>query len=84
VVRTERQNDWQELITYIPPLILQASLLWKYQPLPIHEGEFVPYFDQLILPNIRYTALPQPRIPALEDILTNQKGRIPPGSVEMN
>lgn len=74
-VLSERQHAWQRLVTYIPPLVLQASLLYYKRPITgIEPEDFVPYFRDYILPNTRYTALPPPFIPQLRAYLREQNG----------
>lgn len=66
-VKQEKQNDWQELITRIPPLVLQAAFLSREKPLLDTSADSIrQYFKTVILPNARYTALPYPYIPQLD------------------
>jgi len=74
-VKQDKQNDWQELITRIPPLVLQAAFLHKYKPLTDKKTNAVQdYFRDIILPNARYTALPHPYIPQLENYIEGKNG----------
>lgn len=74
-VKQVKQNDWQELITRIPPLVLQATLLHQYIPLTDkNTSEVQDYFKNVVLPNARYTALPYPYIPQLENYIKEKKG----------
>jgi adenosine deaminase len=74
-VRQQRQNDWQELITRIPPLILQAAYIHIENPLTDLSPEGLSlYFNSHILPNFRNTALPHPFIPQLEQYITKHQG----------
>lgn len=63
-----KQNEWQELITYVPPLILMAVFLQQNLPLQDRSSTgIIAYFNQNILyPNALYTALPYPYILQLE------------------
>ena len=64
-----KQNEWQELITYIPPLILMSVFLQNNFPLQDNTSTgIIAYFNQNILyPNALYTALPYPYILQLEN-----------------
>lgn len=74
-VKQLRQNDWQELITYIPPLILQMAFLHIKKPLVDKSStEIVSYFSKYILPNTKYTALPYPYIPQIESYIQEKNG----------
>lgn len=74
-VKQDKQNDWQELITRIPPLVLQAVFLHKHKPLTDKTTSAVQdYFKDVILPNARYTALPYPYIPQLENYIEEKNG----------
>ena len=75
-VLPREQNAWQELITFMPPLLLQAAYLYRETVLPSRfaSSEIVEYYRTYILPNTRYTALPGPRIPQLLQYASDQKG----------
>jgi len=74
-VKQEKQNDWQELITRIPPLVLQAAFLHKHKTLTDKNTSAVQdYFRDVIMPNARYTALPFPFIPQLENYIEKKNG----------
>lgn len=75
-VKQEMQNSWQELITYIPPLILQMAFLNIKKPLCTNSSisEIRNYCTKSIMPNVRYTALAYPYIPELEHLLKERKG----------
>lgn len=74
-VKQAMQNDWQGLIPYISPLILQCAFLAKHKPLTFDNNQdLIEYYNQYILPNFRYTALPHPYIPQLEHYITHQNG----------
>lgn len=74
-VKQLKQNKWQELITYIPPLILQIAFLHIKKPL-IGKGtsDIIDYFNEYILPNAKYTALPYPYIPQIENYIEEKCG----------
>ncbi|PZF74126.1 amidohydrolase family protein [Taibaiella soli] len=66
-VQQNNQNEWQELLTYIPPLILQAAFLHGQKTLRDLRAETInEYYSHYIVPNCRYTALPRPFIPHLQ------------------
>jgi len=74
-VKQDKQNDWQELITRIPPLVLQAAFLYEHKTLTDKKTSAVQdYFKDMILPNARYTALPYPYIPQLENYIEEKNG----------
>lgn len=74
-VKQDKQNEWQELITYIPPLILQAAFLHIKRPITSNASRDISaYFYMYILPNARYTALPYPFIPQLENYIKEKNG----------
>lgn len=71
-VKTELQNDWQLMLPYMPPLILQAVRMWGMKS--VSTTSSVKYISELIAPNITYTALPRPYIPQMEQLLHEQEG----------
>lgn len=74
-VKQPKQNDWQELITYIPPLVLQMAFLHIKAPLiGKKRNEIITYLDRYILPNTKYTALPHPFIPQMEFYMEERRG----------
>ncbi|MRX41939.1 hypothetical protein GJU43_21890 [Flavobacterium sp. LC2016-23] len=75
-VKSEQQNNWQETITYIPPLLLQCALLYKktYSDCKNNISERHKYFKDYLLPNTRYTSIPHARIPQLEYYVKQQNG----------
>lgn len=74
-VKQLKQNNWQELITYIPPLVLQMAFLHIKQPLVDKSSKgIIEYFNEYILPNTKYTALPYPYIPQIENYIKEKQG----------
>lgn len=74
-VKQVKQNSWQELITYIPPLVLQMAFLHIKQPLVDRSPKgIIEYFNDYILPNTKYTALPYPYIPQIENYIKEKNG----------
>ena len=75
-VKQEMQASWQELITCIPPLILQMAFLYIKKPIcsKTNITELREYCQKYILPNVRYTALPHPYIPEIEYLVNEQNG----------
>lgn len=74
-VLQEKQLGWQKLVTYMPPLILQASYLSFKKPLiSFEQKDLILYFSENILPNVKYTALPSPYIPQLASFLQERNG----------
>lgn len=74
-VKQLKQNSWQELITYIPPLVLQMAFLHIKQPLLGKSPKgIIEYFNERILPNVKFTALPYPYIPQIENYIKEKRG----------
>ena len=75
-VKQEMQGSWQELITCMPPLILQMALLQTKKPLCVNSSfeEIREYCKRYILPNVRFTALPYPYIPEIKHIVDKYNG----------
>lgn len=74
-VKANRQNEWQQLITEIPPLLLIASFLSVQYPVNLKSSDDICFFyTHYILPNARYTALPHPYLPQLELYIKENKG----------
>lgn len=71
-VKQEKQNQWQELITRIPPLILQMAFISDEKFFPTEDPVF--FFRSYILPNTKYTSIPSPYIPQLESLLRVKEG----------
>lgn len=62
----EKQTEWQFLLTEMPPLILVSTLLWNRNAFLVDkELDFV---QQVLLPNLSFTALPSPYIPRMEEM----------------
>lgn len=74
-VKQNRQNDWQELITNIPPLVIQMAFLHIEAPMRDRSNlGILGYFNKYILPNTKYTALPYPYIPQIEHYIKEKSG----------
>ena len=74
-VLQEKQTSWQQLITYIPPLVLQAAFLQFVKPFDDDTPSgSIKYYNEFILPNTKYTALPYPFIPQLEHYIESKEG----------
>ena len=72
-VRALKMNDWQELIAVMPPLVLQVALL--HQAYPACGGQdYLEFYQDKLLPNLRYTALPTPYIQQLEEFMLERGG----------
>lgn len=69
------QHNWQDLITYMPPLLLQSAFLRKNTNVDwTNIRKLKVYFNTEILPNFRYTALPSPTIEPLEKFCAANRG----------
>lgn len=74
-VKQVLQNEWQQLITEIPPLVLIAAFISRKSPVDLDEPEDIRrFYTTYILPNTRYTALPYPYLPQLELYVKENKG----------
>jgi adenosine deaminase len=74
-VRDDKHNKWQNLITYIPPLVLQCALLHKLHPLKLKsKSEIRSYYNEFIIPNTRYTSLPSPNYAPLNALKNKNLG----------
>jgi hypothetical protein len=74
-VKQLKQNKWQELITYIPPLLLQMAFLHIKKPLVYNsQNELIEYCNNYIMPNAKYTALPYPYIPQIKEYIKEKRG----------
>lgn len=74
-VREPKHNQWQQLITYIPPLLLQAAFLHQESPPDDwSDAGLVNYHGNILIPNFRFTAIPSPEINALRSYVASQQG----------
>jgi adenosine deaminase len=74
-VKTTMQTQWQELITFIPPLLLQAIFLQNKIAIDAKDNAaLASVVKNYLLPNTKYTAIPNARIPQLDHYLTQQQG----------
>lgn len=75
-VEASEMNHWQDLITRIPPLPLLVVKLHCEQPIysEATSDEYLRYFKRYLLPNLRYTALPTPKVLQIEHFMLETKG----------
>ncbi|MFH6994563.1 hypothetical protein [Flavobacterium sp. FlaQc-48] len=75
-VKPPQQNNWQDTITYIPPLLLQCALLHKKTNVSglKSTAERYQYFKEYLLPNSRYTSIPRAKIPQLDYYVKHHNG----------
>lgn len=74
-VQQEMQNEWQSLLPCIPPLVLQAAFLQNNKALDIQDSNKIQeYATEFLLPNFKYTALPYPHIPQIEQFIRENNG----------
>ena len=73
-IRQEKHNDWQEILTFIPPLWLQSLLLFKKTNDKFSLEDRVKYFNTYIVPNTQYTSIPSAKIPHLNYFIAENKG----------
>ncbi|WP_159476513.1 hypothetical protein [Chryseobacterium sp. 18068] len=73
-VKQEMQILWQELLTYIPPLFLQAVLLQDLYKAKSIDTDDKKFYELYILPNSRYTAIPSAKITNLDFFVNENNG----------
>lgn len=71
--KAEKQNEWQLLISYIPPLYMQALMIWKHAPW-CENINLIDYIHDVLSKNIVYTAMPNPYILPLKQIVKDNEG----------
>ena len=71
-VKAEKLNDWQLMLPYMPPLILQAAKMRLMES--VATADPTTFVSMIIAPNVTYTSLPRPYIPQMELLLSEQKG----------
>ncbi|MDE7153083.1 MAG: hypothetical protein K2O00_01400 [Muribaculaceae bacterium] len=71
-VITSKQTEWQLLLPYISPSLLIAIKLYYEFPAGLESPE--QYISRYIIPNIRYTSLPSPHIPQMEEMRKRNHG----------
>ena len=70
-VKAEKMNSWQQMLPYMPPLIMDCLKLWN--EFPLNDGEEVEYIKAHFVKNIAFTAYPSAYIPQLNEY-RNQGG----------
>lgn len=70
--KAEKQNEWQLILPFIPPLILQSIVLWKYT-FP-ECTDYATYINNTLKRNIAYTAIPQPYILQIQQLVEEKHG----------
>lgn len=71
-VKAERQNEWQMLLPYIPPLLLVSVKIADEHPFV--DISMPDYLCRYICPNIMYSAMPSPYIPHMEKMRADNLG----------
>lgn len=66
-VKAEMMCEWQLMLPYMPPLLLDCIKLWS--EFPLMEGKEMEYIHNHLLPNIAFTTHPSPYIPQLNEFL---------------
>lgn len=71
-VKACKQNEWQLLLTKIPPLLLVACRIWRnHSVISPTNTDFLTHY---IAPNVKHTALPSPQIPQMEEMRKRHNG----------
>lgn len=74
-VKITKQTQWQELVTHIPPLLLQCVFLQDKIAFNISDNaSLIAVVKDYLLPNTKYTAIPNARIPQLDYYINRQQG----------
>ncbi|MGY3055664.1 adenosine deaminase [Pedobacter sp. UYEF25] len=74
-VKENKENDCQQLITYVPPLILVMAFVESNQPFEFTNCEALnDYFHSYILPNTKYTSIPSSKHDLLTELLFENAG----------
>lgn len=71
-VRGNRLNDWQLLLTHIPPLILVTAYIWD-KSVPFSIERLTDYAHDILLPSLRFTAILTANLPEME-FFKHEKG----------
>ncbi|WP_278626327.1 hypothetical protein [Parabacteroides gordonii] len=70
--KAEKQNEWQLILPFIPPLLMQSIILWKYTF--AERTSYLTYISQVLKRNIVYTAIPQPYILQVKQLVEEKHG----------
>lgn len=73
-VKQQEQNSWQELLTFIPPLFLQATFLQDLYRKKSSDIDDKKFFELYILPNSKYTSIPSSKIANLDFFVNQNNG----------
>lgn len=66
-VKANKMNEWQLMLPYMPPLLLNSILLWQHYP--FEDGNEQDYILKYFYPNNRFSAYPSPYIPQVKEIM---------------
>lgn len=70
-VKACKQNEWQLLLTLMPPLLLVSRKICQEHSTG---NEDIVYLEKYIAPNVNYTAIPSPDIPQISDLRKRNHG----------
>lgn len=70
-VKGDSLSDWQELLTFCPPLPLICGLIWKerFRPGTRNPVALADFMWEWLEPNTRHSCLPSPRFPQMQKLL---------------
>lgn len=71
-VKSNMQNKWQEIMTYIPPLIMQSAVLAKNE-YPSNT-DIIKYYMDYVFHNTKHTSIPSTKIKQLDHYVNEKKG----------
>ena len=71
-VKGERMNDWQLLLSYIPPLLLVVAKIWKEHA--FDQADCTDFAHDYLLPSVRFTAMPSAYLPEMEAFKADHQG----------
>ena len=74
-IKYDKQNEWQDIITFLPPLLLKMVFIYRRVPLVgMDKATILDYFTKNILPNTIHTCLPSVNIPQLNTLISSSQG----------
>lgn len=73
-IKPNRENIWQEVITFIPPLFLQALLIHREYDNKDTETSDAQFYVSNIIPNTKFTSIPSTGNKSLQNFLASVGG----------